>query len=71
MDDDEFYDEDGDLTPLGLAHWLDEEGGIFSFVQGRGISALIEAGFSSDLAKQLEDTIELVHEELERIGAVL
>jgi hypothetical protein len=70
-EEDKSYDENGKLTPYGLAMWLDDEGGVCSIIQGRGILDLIEAGVSRDVAKQLEDSIELMHEELERIGAIL
>lgn len=71
MDDSDLYDDNGKLTPKGLALWLDDEGGVFSFIQGRGVSDLVEAGVSELIARQCELAMELLKRELERIGATL
>jgi hypothetical protein len=59
------------ITPLGLAMWLDDEGGVFSFIQGRGISDLVEAGVDELVAQTCEDAMWALKRELARIGAVL
>ncbi len=65
------YNADGTLTPFGLALWLDDEGGVFSFIQGRGSSDLIEAGVDAIIARKCESAMAALLDELERIGAVL
>lgn len=65
------YNKNGTLTPFGLALWLDDEGGVFSFIQGRGVSDLIEAGVNKDIAFKCESAMDDLEDELRRIGAVL
>lgn len=66
---DDGYDEDGNLTPRGLAMWADDEGGMISLWRRNGSSTFIEAGVSPEIMEQLETAIEAFEQDLKRIGA--
>jgi len=65
--------EDGTwyLTPLGLAQWMDEEGGLSGLMQRNGPDTFIEAGCDPAITNAYWDATEAMERELERIGAVL
>lgn len=68
---DDNYDENGKLTPRGLAEWADQEGGPISLLQRNGITTFIEAGCNEGIVLAVEEAISAFRAELERIGAVL
>lgn len=65
--------EDGKwyITPLGLALWMDEEGGLAGLFRRNGPSTFIEAGCDPDVVNAYEKAMDDMHAELERIGATL
>lgn len=65
--------EDGKwyITPLGLAQWMDEEGGLDGLMQRNGPKTFIEAGCDPDITNAYVAATEAMEAELERIGAVL
>lgn len=65
--------EDGKwyITPLGLAQWMDEEGGLAGLMQRNGVETFIEAGCDPTITNAYEAATEAMERELERIGAVL
>ena len=65
------YDEDGKLTPLGLAGWADEEGGWESLLEGKGSEPFLEAGVDPDILEEYEIARREMERELKRIGAWL
>ncbi len=75
LDEDGAYGlkEDGKwyITPLGLAMWMDEEGGLSGLMQRNGGDTFIEAGCDPHLVEEYERATEAMRTELERIGAVL
>lgn len=69
--EDESYDEDGNLTPIGLAHWMDQEGGVYGLWMHSGMQPFIDAGVAPSVAQTWEAAQKSIETELERIGAVL
>lgn len=65
------YEEDGKLTPFGLASWADEEGGWESLLYGKGSGPFLEAGVDPDILEEYEIASRNMERELQRIGAVL
>lgn len=65
--------EDGKwyLTPLGLAQWMDEEGGLSGLMQRNGPDTFIEAGCDPEITLAYVAATEAMKAELERIGATL
>jgi hypothetical protein len=59
------------LTPLGLAQWMDEEGGLEGLMHRNGPETFIEAGCGQAIVHQYIAALEAMERELERIGAVL
>lgn len=59
------------LTPLGLAGWMDEEGGLAGLMQRNGPGTFIEAGCDPEITLGYVQATEAMKAELERIGAVL
>lgn len=59
------------LTPLGLARWMDEEGGLSGLMQRNGEETFIEAGCDASIVRMYIAATDLMKAELERIGAVL
>jgi len=75
LDEDEAYGlaEDGKwyITPLGLAQWMDEEGGLQGLWQRNGPDTFLEAGCDPEIVNQFDLAWKTMKEELRRIGAVL
>lgn len=75
LDDDGSYGKTANgkwvLTPLGLAHWMDEEGGLSGLMQRNGPDTFIEAGCDPDVVYAYVGATEDMEAELERIGAML
>lgn len=69
--DEESYDDEGKLTPFGLASWMDWEGGITGLYYHSGIEPFVEAGVEATVMADFESALKMVRAELERIGAVL
>lgn len=69
--DEGVYDEDGKLTPLGLAMWADEEGGWEGLLEGKGREPFLEAGVDPDTLEEYEIASREMEKELKRIGAWL
>lgn len=59
------------LTPLGLARWMDEEGGLSGLMQRNGVDTFIEAGCNPLICQVYVDATEAMEIELKRIGAIL
>ena len=59
------------ITPLGLAQWMDEEGGLDGLMHRNGPETFIEAGCDPAITNAYWDAIAAMEAELERIGAVL
>lgn len=59
------------ITPLGLAQWMDEEGGLSGLFQRNGAETFIEAGCNPAICQAYEDATDAMRAELARIGAVL
>lgn len=72
-DEDYGLAEDGKwyLTPLGLAQWMDQEGGLAGLMQRNGEETFIEAGCDPEIVRAYIAATEAMERELERIGAVL
>ena len=59
------------ITPLGLALWMDEEGGLEGLFHRNGPSTFIEAGCDPGIVAEYEYATNAMEEELRRIGAYL
>lgn len=59
------------LTPLGLAQWMDEEGGLSGLMQRNGADTFIEAGCDPEICQAYVEATDAMNAELARIGAVL
>lgn len=59
------------ITPLGLAQWMDEEGGLSGLMQRNGAETFIEAGCDPIIVTNYVSATEAMEKELERIGAIL
>lgn len=75
LDEDGAYGKTPDgvwhLTPLGLAQWMDEEGGLSGLMQRNGPETFIEAGCDPEITQAYVDATWAMKRELARIGAVL
>jgi hypothetical protein len=75
LDEDGGYGKTADglwhLTPLGLAQWMDDEGGLSGLMARNGIGTFIEAGCDPEICRAYVDARDAMEAELERIGAVL
>lgn len=69
--DEDGYDDSGMLTPIGLAQWMDQEGGIFGLWMHSGTAPFIEAGCDQALVAAWESAQTALEAELARIGATL
>lgn len=59
------------LTPLGLAQWMDQEGGLDGLMHRNGPETFIEVGCDPEITHAYVAATEAMEAELERIGAVL
>lgn len=59
------------ITPLGLAAWMDEEGGLSGLMERNGQETFIEAGCDPEITNAYVDATWAMKRELARIGAVL
>lgn len=75
IDEDGGYGKTADgkwhLTPLGLAQWMDQEGGAVGLYYHSGTDPFIEAGCGQAIVHQFAAALEAMDRELERIGAEL
>lgn len=75
LDEDGAYGlkEDGKwyITPLGLAQWMDEEGGLAGLMWRNGPETFIEAGCDPDIVNAYYEATMAMEDELERIGATI
>lgn len=65
------YDQNGKLTPYGLAVWMDNEGGLAGLFHRNGPETFIEAGCSPYIVYKYAEAVKAMETELERIGAIL
>lgn len=59
------------ITPLGLAQWMDEEGGLAGLMWRNGPETFIEAGCNPEITNAYWNATLEMKKELERIGAEL